>query len=93
VVPLRILSVGVKVAHNRKTARVSVRLSRTGLTAVTVERRIKRGHRHVWSRVSRRSFAATASGRGLTVRTGQRGSYRVTVTLSGAKTVRRDFRV
>jgi hypothetical protein len=89
VVPLRIVSVGVKVAHDRKTARVTVRLTRTASTKVTVERRVK----HRWTRVTRRSFSATARGRGLTVRTRKRGSYRVTVALAGAKTVRRSFRV
>jgi subtilisin family serine protease len=89
VVPLRIVSVSVKVAHSRKTARVTVRLTRTAGTQVTVERRS--GHR--WTRIARRSFSATARGRALTVRTSRRGSYRVTVTLAGAKTVRHSFRV
>jgi hypothetical protein len=88
VVP-RIVSVGVKVAHNRKTARVTVRLTRTASTKVTVERRVK----HHWARVTTRSFSATARGRALTVRTPKRGSYRVTVALAGARTVRRSFRV
>jgi hypothetical protein len=81
--------VAVKVAHNRKTARVTVRLTRTAGTKVTVERRMK----HRWTRVTRRAFSATAGGRAMTVPTGKRGSYRVTVVLAGAKTVRRDFRV
>jgi hypothetical protein len=89
VVPPRIVSVGVKVAHNRKTARVTVRLTRTASTKVTVERRVK----HHWARVTTRSFSATARGRALTVRTPKRGSYRVTVALAGARTVRRSFRV
>ncbi len=93
VIPLRIVSVAVAVAHNRKTARVTVRLTRTAGTEVTVEQHVRRGHRHVWTRVMRRSFSATAAGRALTVRTSRRGSYRVTVTLVGAKAVRRDFRV
>jgi subtilisin family serine protease len=93
IVPLRIESVAVRVAHNRKTARVTVQLTRTAGTLVTVERRVRRGHRHVWTRVLRRSFSATAGGRGLTVRTHTRGSYRVTVVLAGARTVRRNFRV
>jgi subtilisin family serine protease len=93
VVAPRIVSVSVRVAHSRRSARVTVRLSRTLRTAVTVERRVSRHHRRVWSRVLRRSVTFTAGGRGMTVRTRQRGSYRVTVRLTGAKTVRRTFRV
>jgi subtilisin family serine protease len=89
VIPLRILAVSVKVAHDRKSARVTVKLTRTAGTQVTVERRVNRR----WTRVTRRSFSATARGRALTVRTRRRGSYRVTVTLVGATPVRRGFRV
>jgi hypothetical protein len=81
------------VAHSRRSARVTVRLSRTLRAAVTVERRVTRRHHRVWARVLRRSVTFTAGGRAMTVRTRARGSYRVTVRLTGAKTVRRSFRV
>jgi subtilisin family serine protease len=93
VVAPKIVSVGVRVAHSRRSARVTVRLSRTLRAKVTVERRVRRHHHRVWSRVLRRSVTFTARGRHMTVRTRKRGSYRVTVRLTGAKTVRRNFRV
>jgi hypothetical protein len=89
----RIVSVRVKLARNRRSARVTVRLSRTLRAAVTVQRRVRRHHRHVWARVLRRSVTFTAAGRSMTVRTRVRGAYRVTVRLTGAPTVRRTFRV
>jgi hypothetical protein len=85
----RIVSVVVNVAHNQRSARITVRLSRTLPAVVTVQRRVHRG----WARVVRRSVTFTANGRTMTVRTRARGRYRVTVTLAGARSVRRSFRV
>lgn len=93
VVAPRIVSIAVRVAHNRRSARVTVRLSGTLRAVMRVERRVRRGHRHVWKRVLQRSLTFTARGRAMTVRTRARGSYRVTVSLAGARTVRRGFRV
>jgi hypothetical protein len=83
----------VNVARNRRSARVTVKLSRTLRAVVTVERRVLGHHRPRWQRVLRRSLTFTARGRAMTVGTRVRGSYRVTVALTGARTVRRSFRV
>jgi subtilisin family serine protease len=93
VVSPRIVSVSVRVAHGRRSARITVRLSRTLRATVTVQRRQKHRHHRVWKRVARRSVTFTARGRAMTVHTRVRGRYRVTVRLDGARTVRRNFRV
>jgi hypothetical protein len=92
----RILSVKVKVSPRRctterscrKSAKVTVKLSRTAKIALRVEHRVRRQGRWVWVRVTSRSLTATASGRSLVVRgtrgrSLKRGPYRVTVTVAG----------
>jgi Subtilase family len=77
----------------RRTAKVRVTLTRTGKTAVTVQKRVKRHHRWVWARVTLRSLTATSSGRTLTVRRLGRGTYRVIASVPGARAKRRTFRI
>jgi subtilisin family serine protease len=82
----------------RKAAKVTVRVSRDARVALKVEQRVRTRGRLRWKRITSRSLAATAGGRSLTVR-GKRGrslakgSYRVTVTLSGGTASKRSFRV
>jgi hypothetical protein len=96
---LKVVSVAVSArrcrAHGRcsRTAKVTVTLTRTAGTAVTVQKRVKRGHRWVWKRVLRRTLNATSSGRTMTVRRLGRGTYRVTASVSGAPAKRRTFRI
>ena len=102
----RIVSLGVKVRPSRcargsacrRSARVTVKLSRTATVKLTVERRVRTHGRWTWRRVTVRSIVATASGRSLTVRGTRgrslsRGPYRVTAKLAGARTAARSFRV
>jgi hypothetical protein len=82
----------------REAARITVRLSTTATVTVRVERRVgRRGHRR-WKRVLRRTLAATERGSRLTVRGKHRrslarGKYRVRVTLPGASSASRRFKV
>ena len=82
----------------RKAAKVTVRVSRAARVALKVEQRVRSHGRLRWMRITSRSLNATVSGRSLTVR-GKRGrslgkgSYRVTVTLSGAAASARNFKV
>jgi hypothetical protein len=98
-VPLGVVSVRVSAhrckAHGRckRTAKVQVTLTRTARTAVTVQKRVTRGHRRVWKRVKRRSLNVTARGRTLTIRGLRRGSYRVTASVPGAPAKRQIFRI
>ena len=104
--PLRIVDVDVDVVPRtcarrkscKQSAKVTVRVNRTARVALKVERRVRRNGRLRWTRVTSRSLTTTSSGRSLTVRgkrgrTLVKGSYRVTVTLSGAPSARRNFRV
>jgi hypothetical protein len=88
----KIVSLHVKVTPRRcpakrkckKSAKVTVKLTRTAKVALRVERRV-RSH---WRRVTLRSLTATASGRSLTVRgtrgsSLKKGSYRVIATIAG----------
>ncbi len=99
----RIVSVNVAVRCARrnpcrKAAKVTVRVSRTARVALKVEQRVRSRGRLRWMRITSRRLTATASGRSLTVR-GKRGrslakgSYRVTVSLSGAAASARNFKV
>ena len=99
VVALGVVSVRVSAhrCHARgrcsRTAKVRVTLTRTGKTAVTVQKRVKRHHRWVWTRVTLRSLTATSSGRTMTVRRLGRGTYRVIAAVPGTRSKRRTFRV
>ncbi|HWK30084.1 MAG TPA: S8 family serine peptidase [Solirubrobacter sp.] len=89
------ISLGVKVSKKRKTAKVTVKLSRRAKVAVKVEKRVKVRGRWVWRRVTSKSLTANARGRSLTVR-GRKGvvvSYRVTATIAGTKGTAKRFRV
>ena len=82
----------------KKAAKVTVKLSRTATVSLKLEQRVRQRGRLVWKRVTTKSLKATASGRTLTVRApGGRGfkagSYRLTATLSGSSSARRNFRV
>jgi subtilisin family serine protease len=102
--PLRIVDVDVDVRKCRRgtsckrSVKVTVRVSQTARVAVKVERRVRKRGKLRWSRVASRSLKSTSRGRTLTVRGKRgrslaRGSYRVTVKLSGAPSVRRTFKV
>jgi hypothetical protein len=100
-VALRVSSLSVKLlghrckAHRtcRRTARVTVKLSRTANVALVVEKRV-RSHGHwKWRRVTKHTLYGTTTGSHLTVRRLSRASYRVSTALLGASTVRRSFRV
>jgi hypothetical protein len=106
VVAPRITKLSVKVSPRHckrgrkclRSARVTVRVSRTAIVTVRVERRVKqRGHWR-WRRVLRRTVAATARGARVTVRgkrgrTLAKGAYRVKVTLPGTTSASRRFKV
>jgi subtilisin family serine protease len=74
----------------RKSAKVTVKLSRTGRVALKLERRVRKHGRWVWRRVTSRSITATAKGKSIVLRrTLKSGSYRVTATAGTAKASRR----
>jgi hypothetical protein len=82
----------------RKSAKVTVKLSKTAKVALKVEHRVRKNGRSLWERVTSRSITATATGRSLTVRgRGGRslssGPYRVTATIAGAMTQAHAFKV
>lgn len=105
--PARIFDVDIAVVKRctrskgcKKSAKVTVRVTRTARVTVRVERRVRKNktRKAHWSRVISRSLKATTRGRTMTVRgrrgrTLARGSYRVTVKLPGARTVKRTFKV
>jgi subtilisin family serine protease len=77
-----------------RSARITVRLSRTATVALRVERKV----RSRWTRVYTRSLSVTSAGRTVTVkgrggRTLPKGSYRVSATPAGVKSTTHAFRV
>jgi thermitase len=106
IAPMRIVDLDVDVVSRRckrrttckKSAKVTVKVTRTARVALKVERRVRKRGKLRWTRVTSRSLKATARGRTATVRgkrggTLARGTYRVTVRLPGAPSARRTFRV
>lgn len=77
----------------KQAAKVTVKVSRSATVVLKVERKVGRK----WMRVTLKSLKTSISGKSLTVRgargkTLTRGSYRVTVTISG-KTTQKTFKV
>jgi hypothetical protein len=96
----KIVSLDVKVTPKRcsarrtckKSAKVTVKLTRTAKVALRVDRRVRSHGKWLWKRFTLRSLTATASGRSLTVRgtrgaSLKKGSYRVIATLAGGDDV------
>jgi len=97
----RVLSVRVRTTPKRcprgrktcsKTARVTVKMSRSAKLSLRIERRTKRKGKTVWRKVTTRSLKASSSKRSLTVRRLKPGSYRVIAKISGHQ-ARRNFKV
>lgn len=76
----------------QKSAKFTLRLSRSATVSLRVEQKAKRNGRTVWKRIATKSIKATTSARSTTVRRLKKGSYRVTASVAGKATTR-SFRV
>lgn len=76
-----------------KSAKVTIRLTRTATASLRFEQRVKRGRRMVWRRYTVKSLNATTSARSYTLKRLKKGSYRVIVTTTGGKGKTKNFKV